>query len=229
MYELASKILHTELRLRAELSYYTLPPLRRVAGRGSYDHDVRAGYLPGGRGSWEMSPGSRLARRAVLVESGRSPNQPATPGKCIFVSTAPTRHRCPVLGYPGSCASGGASPRPFRLAHRARFTLFTRPNRSFVCFTPWYQHAARRRLLHFGKHAGSSSCGSEVGERFSCRPLPGRDDAARGRHTTRSVTRAWSFDRPDLRRSQGHKPACILWTLCLPRWAQTSDRGRDRP
>ena len=57
MYELASKILHTELRLRAELSYYTLPPLRRVAGRGSYDHDVRAGYLPGGRGSWEASPG----------------------------------------------------------------------------------------------------------------------------------------------------------------------------
>ena len=38
-------------------SYYTLPPYDTARRAGSYGHDVRAGYLPGGRGSWEASPG----------------------------------------------------------------------------------------------------------------------------------------------------------------------------
>ena len=34
---------------------------------------------------------SQLARRAFLAESGRSPNQPATPGECSLGCSAPTR------------------------------------------------------------------------------------------------------------------------------------------
>ena len=42
--------------LRDETTY-TYRPSDAVAGRASHGDDARAGYLPGGRGSWEASPG----------------------------------------------------------------------------------------------------------------------------------------------------------------------------
>ena len=61
---------------------------------------------------------ARLSRRAFLVQSGRSPNWPATPRECSLGSSAPTRRRCVILGCPAPCPSRGTSPQPTRRAPR---------------------------------------------------------------------------------------------------------------
>lgn len=65
-----------------------------------------------------------------------------------------------------------------------------------------------------------------AGERFSCRPLPGRDDAARRWHTTRSVTQGLvALTETDLRHGSGHN--LLLYPLDAS-MDPTSDRGGDR-
>ena len=59
-------------------TYYTLPPLRHGRRAGSYGHDVRAGYLPGGRGFWEASPGP-LGLHVVQFRSNRADRRTSLP------------------------------------------------------------------------------------------------------------------------------------------------------
>jgi len=59
---------------------------------------------------------TRLPRRAFSVESGRSPNWPATPGECILGCSAPTPPRCVVLGCQEPCPSRGVLLQRSRLA-----------------------------------------------------------------------------------------------------------------
>ena len=52
--------------------------LRHGRRAGSYGHDVRAGYLPGGRGSWEASPGP-LGLHVVQFWSNRADRRTSLP------------------------------------------------------------------------------------------------------------------------------------------------------
>ena len=167
---------------------------------------------------------ARRPRRALFAYSTTSPNWPATPREWTFGCSRPTRRPCAILVGPAPCPSRRAPPPATRLAPRVRFVVFYTRSSSVV--TPsLYQHAARDGASTPWQARRSSSVVPSGREVQLPAPAAGRDDAARRRHTTRSVTQGFvALTETDMRHGSGHN--LLLYPLDAS-MDPTSDRGGD--
>ena len=166
---------------------------------------------------------SRPPRRAISADSTTSPNSPATPREHSFGRSRPTRRPCVVLVGPAPCPSRRAPPPATRLAPRVRFVVFY-TQLEFRCYPLAIPTRRARRRLDTLASTSVLVCGSEREVQLPA-PAAGRDDAARRRHTTRSVTQGLvALTETDLRHGSGYN--LLLYPLDAS-MDPTSDRGGD--
>ena len=111
---LRTAVFLTLLLVYNDESYYTLPPYDTARRAGSYGHDVRAGYLPGGRGFWEASPGP-LGLHVVQFWSNRADRRTSLPRLLSALCRLP----CSITPLISPCTSH-SSTAPFNRDRTSR-------------------------------------------------------------------------------------------------------------